>query len=132
MMLLIETNGSLGALKRVDEIQEKHGKDAARIWLHFGLKATSPEKLAELTGMAPRAAAAAHKRQLDSLFHVAEHTDISVLVQVLDRYSDPAEVAALSRALDLKRPGLGDDVNVEWFNPSYKANKLYTPKRHRS
>ena len=131
MVLVIETNGSLGALDRIDDVQDRYGKDAKHLLLHFGLKASDPEQLEKLTGI--KSAEAAHRRQVTNLLHVARETEIDLHISVFDAYSTPAGVEDLEEALEDARPGLSRDFTVQKYVRSYgKANRFRTPKRHRT
>jgi uncharacterized Fe-S cluster-containing radical SAM superfamily protein len=132
MTLVIETNGSLGTLKRLDDVQRRYGADCFHVLLHFGIKATDPEKLSRLNGMAPESAKAAHNRQLRALEHVAAKTDLDLHVSVFDAFSDEEGVERLEALLERARPGSAMHMVVAEFNRRYgAASKFHTPKRHR-
>jgi len=133
MYIVFETNGSLTSLERIDEVQERYGEESFHVLLHFGIKATDPELLAALNGMAPEAAKAAHERQMKALVHVASKTNLDLHVSVFDAFSDEQGVEQLRDALELARPGASRHMTVARYKRNYgNAAKFHTPKRHRA
>jgi uncharacterized Fe-S cluster-containing radical SAM superfamily protein len=136
MHFVIETNGSLTSLRKIDELQAAHGRACRRVFLHFGLKATDAAGLSELTGMPLKAAMAAHQRQLECLVHVAQNTEFDMGVSFLDKYTDRDAYNAIAAKLDELRPPAGDRgdsvvIDVLRFRPYRGTTRYYTPKRQR-
>lgn len=131
--VLVETNGSLITPARLDDLERRHGKDAARVVLCIGVKATTPEQLAELTGHSIETARRFHRAQLDALFHIAANCKYLMgYAAFLDRYTDPEIYAAIVREVDRCRPAMARHISVLDFKEYAGTTRLYVPKRLRT
>ena len=120
--IVVETSGSVGlSFERLDELD---ALGDGRVTLVMGLKATSPEGLASLTGMAPAAARAAHQRALDHLLYAARRCpNLVAHATVLDAYAEPDAYAAI--AAEAQR------ATVLPFKRYRATTRFYVPKRAR-
>lgn len=132
MGIIIETNGSLLTFEQIKGIEDKWGEDAKRVVLSIGMKATTPEGLADLTGLAPKVAERAHQRQLDNLMFIVRNCEyLNAHVSFLDRFTDLGMYSAIQREIERARPGMGRRVVLQEFRSYGNANRYYTPKRFR-
>lgn len=114
--LVIETNGADLTPARIDALDAQCGAGACRIILDVGVKATSADQLAALTGRED--VEAVHLAQLHAVLHTAWVSDrLGLRVTFLDAFSDPAIVAAIAHELERAREGLSAGVRVMDYNP---------------
>lgn len=129
--IVVETNGSLLTPARLDELERILGEDAPRMVLALGIKATSPEQLAELTGHVPATAQRFHAGQLDALMHIAGNTRLGFHGLFLDKFTDPEVFATIQRQVEHVRPGSARELSVEKFKAYSGTQRFYKPKRFR-
>ena len=131
--IVVETNGAVALVpERLDELEAEFGRDAQRVVIHLGIKATSPEQLAELTGMTHATCVRFHEQQLANLMHGAYNIKHLVIhASFLDRFTDPGIYAAILREVERARPGMSRNVNVLDFKEYSGTTRLYVPKRLR-
>jgi uncharacterized Fe-S cluster-containing radical SAM superfamily protein len=112
--LVIETSGGIViAPEHLAQIEREFGPECRRLWISIGMKATSGALLAKLTGLTPKAADAAHERQLELAFTIAselQHT--SMLISFLDAYVEPERFQQIRTELDEAMPGVAEFVAV--------------------
>ena len=133
MGIIIETNGNTITTEQIDELDQTWGAEAKRLMLSFGIKATSPEGLAKLTGMAPAAAKAAHERQIKNYLHATLKTEHLVTnVGFINQFTEPEVYAKLQRIVEREKPGAGRNFNT-YPHKSYGKTEdwPYVPKRFR-
>ena len=132
MGLIIETNGSTLSYEQIDKLEDDYGEDARRIVVAIGIKSTTPEGLAELTGLSLSVAERAHERQLENILYIAlRKTHVGMRAVFLDKYTDLGMYAALQREVERKKPGRGRLIEMVPFKRFGNANRYYTPKRFR-
>lgn len=127
--LVIET---AGLLLDEEKLETLDALDDGRLILAFGMKATTPEWLAALTGLPPAVAERSHQRQFDNLLTAIENTGITTYATFLDRMSDVGGLAAVRDAFEASRPGSGRYVRVHPLARYGNVNRFYTPKRMRA
>lgn len=128
-VLILETNGSMLTEQRLLELDALD--EAERIVLSIGVKATTPELLADLTGMTAKTAERMHADQYAALRFVATECDhLNFGATFLDRYTDPAGFADLILEAEGWRGGPGR-LGISVFRQYGDANAFYVPKRMR-
>lgn len=122
--IIIETTGTLGVTPTsLQRLEDRLGKDAERVIIHLGIKATSPAQLAELTGMTLQTCERFHAQQLENLLHAAtELKHLVVHASFLDRFTDPSIYAAILREVERGRPGMSRNIGILDFKPYANGN----------
>jgi uncharacterized Fe-S cluster-containing radical SAM superfamily protein len=112
MILVIETSGGIRITpEQLADVERVHGEHTRNLVLSIGMKATNPEKLAELTGQPAATARASHDRQLALIRTALELEHMQVLVGFLDAFSDEDEFDELREEFELRRPGMFERTN---------------------
>lgn len=132
LALIVETHGALLTEQYMSSIEQEWGRAASNVYFSIGVKATSAEGFAALTGMPLEVAKRNHEKQMAALrfiLHECEH--LNVFASFLDRYSDKEAYASLMREADRARPGVGRQFS--WMRHRHYPNvtKHYVPKRFR-
>jgi uncharacterized Fe-S cluster-containing radical SAM superfamily protein len=130
LALLVETNGSLLSPEKLDMLDDL-GEGAYRLILNFGLKATTAEGLADLTGMDLEKAEKFHDQQYENFIYAVRDCErIDVMGSLLDQFTDPEDFARLQRRVQRWFPTGGDNLSILQFK-KYPNKPAYTPKRFR-
>jgi uncharacterized Fe-S cluster-containing radical SAM superfamily protein len=135
--LVVETNGTLLRPDQIEAFEEEVGEDAQRLQITVGLKATSTEKLVELTGHTPRTAERFREKQLELIDFLAQPERIVGLnIVLLDTFCEDADVQALGDHLDAIRAEGSEAIEMQTFRTTgwgsqKHAQADYTPRRHR-
>jgi hypothetical protein len=129
-VLILETNGSMLTEHRLLELDALD--DAERVVLSIGVKATTPELLADLTGMTAKTAERMHEAQYRALRFVAtECSHLNFGATFLDQYADPVGLADLMlEAMEWR--GGSSRLGISVFRRYGDANAFYVPKRMRN
>lgn len=128
--ILIETSGAYFDADKLDAL-DSLGEDSLRVIINFGMKATTPEDLARLTGMTPDTAERMHVTQLDNLVYALKECEhIGVMGSFIDEFTDPEAYANLQRRFEKWLPGSGTNLDVMEFR-RFSTKSHYTPKRFR-
>jgi uncharacterized Fe-S cluster-containing radical SAM superfamily protein len=130
--LVIETNGTLQGFDEWDKIESDWGEEAERILIAIGIKSTTPEGLADLTGLSPSVAERAHEKQLANIMHILHKCEhLNVRAVFLDSHTDMGMYSALAREVERAKPGRGRAIEVVPYKNFGNASRYYTPKRMR-
>jgi uncharacterized Fe-S cluster-containing radical SAM superfamily protein len=118
----VETSGAVlrpEQLRDLDRLAE-----SGRVLVVFGLKATSYQGLAEITGLPVEVARRAHERQLTNLLYAEALPNIGAAATFIDAFTDEGMYAAIASRME-RQPIIQRYANVA-------ASRFYTPKRHRA
>lgn len=131
MVIVVETNGSMLLPERLTQLEDLLGRQAKRVIFAVGMKATSAERLADLTGHSPETAQRNFDRMLGALRHLANDSKLDWRAAFIDKYTDPDALAQLSRTLERRKLGATRKINVVPYRSYGNANRYFTPKRFR-
>ena len=132
MGIIIETNGSLLKPKMLDALETRYGADAKRIIINIGIKATTPQQLAQLTGHPLKVAERFHRTQLAAIMHMAFNCpNLVMYASFLDKFTDPEIFAGIAREVERAKPGLNRHIDVLDYVSYQNTTRLYTPKHLR-
>jgi uncharacterized Fe-S cluster-containing radical SAM superfamily protein len=95
---VLETHGADLTADRIAALKDILADRIDRFLLVVGVKATSPERLAHLTGMPAGQATITHTRQLQAVFRAAR-AGLRVIATFIDRFTDADAFAAIRAEL---------------------------------
>lgn len=135
--LVIETNGTILKPAQVERFEAEMLQEADRLQLTIGLKATSAELLAKLTGHSLKTAERFRKAQMELVeFMAAPERIVELDIVMLDAFCTDEGLDELEDWLDgIRQEGRGF-VDIQQFKTSGWGSQKhttakYTPKRHR-
>jgi uncharacterized Fe-S cluster-containing radical SAM superfamily protein len=138
--LIIETNGTAFGPEDIDKLEEAVGEKADRVQFTVGVKATSGERLAELTGQTVETAKRFRKNQLELVYHLAQPERLVTFSALfLDSFVDDDELEAFTEALEEIVGGPLDETTIDLqqfkttgWGAKQHSEKNYQPKRRKT